>query len=330
MRSTGLVRFVFPALFCLLAGLCCLAYPWRLAFTASPVINTSDRRQFEARCLPGFIHQRPDSRELLAFRAKISRAIPLNASEMDRAIALRKWCRAQHTGSWGNDAVDTEDPQVLLDAQRRGLDAQCRTYAYVFLGVLLAAGFDARVVSAAGGVYDSDESHTLVEVWICDLKKWVLMDSMFNTIFLVHGQPASLMEVRDALIGGVVPGRVVLERNGAATEPVPVLDASFAAMFQQLYYSTTNAVFDGYRVRLFGPKRISFLHYAPAGEEPYPQAWKQALLVSGVAFSMPVFVLVVRAAACLRVRTPARRRRPRRALAEAARQPGLDNRTPLA
>jgi len=41
----------------------------------------------------------------------------------------------------------------------------------------------------------------------------------------------------------------------------------------------SNAIFDGYAVRILGPKRISFLHYSR--EAAYPQLRKQLLLGAG-------------------------------------------------
>ncbi len=46
-----------------------------------------------------------------------------------------------------------------------------------------------------------------------------------------------------------------------------------------LFIAMSNAVFDGYAVRIAGRKRISFLHYSR--EAAYPEFRKQVLLGAG-------------------------------------------------
>ena len=108
--------------------------------------------------------------------------------DLQKAIAVRKWSHAQQIGGWGENNNSSEDPLLLLHRQRLGVPGSCRRFAYVLAGGLLAAGFDSRVVGVSRGLNDSDNGHTLVEVWISKPGKSVLMDSMFDTMFLVDGR----------------------------------------------------------------------------------------------------------------------------------------------
>ena len=269
------LEYLSAALVSWAIALCCAVYARRLVCTRVPVLNVSDRAVFTARSLAGFIRQNPAAPKMRAFRTEVASVIKPNMSDLETAIAIRNWCRSQQTGDWGTIDISSEDPKLLLDRQRRGISGACRRFAYVFAGALLAAGLDCRVVMVSPTVYKSNSGHTIVEVWISELSKWVVMDSMYNAMLLVDGEPASLLEVHEVLTGGD-PGRMKFARNGAVSEPTSTLDSDYVAMFEHLFYSMTNALFDGYQVKLFSSKRIAFAHYVRRGGEPYPEGAKQA------------------------------------------------------
>lgn len=247
-------------------ALCCFSLAGRLVCTKARVININDSALLVSRNLPGFISQRMDAPRLRVFRSEVAEIVKPNTGDLEKAIALRKWCRSQQTGDWEGNDNSSEDPGQLLARQRHGISRSCRRFAYVFAGALLASGLDSRIVSLTSGIYDSSNSHTLVEVWIQEINKWVVMDSMYNTALFVDRKPPSLIEVHDAIRAD--PARVTFERNGSTTEPTPRLDDNYIALFQHLWCAMTNALFDGYRVSLFGSKRIEFTHFVHPGGEP--------------------------------------------------------------
>ena len=241
------------------------------------MINISNADLLTRRQLPEFVNQNPNNSSLLAFRGELSEITKHKSPDLMEAIAIRKWCRAQQIGGWSRDDNSSENPKILLTRQRCGVPGSCRRFAYVFAAALLAGGLDSRIVNVGEGIYDSSANHTLVEVWIRELHKWVLMDSMYNTMFLVDEKPASLIELY-----GVISShnweRVRFERSGSVTEPHPTLNVNFRQLFHHLFYPMTNALFDGYRVSLFARKRIAVTHFTAPGGESYPEFLKEGLL----------------------------------------------------
>ena len=270
-----------------LVGLCFLAisvgsvvYPWALICTKTKVTNLSDRSDLCKRDLPGFIWQNPNSPQLMAFQSQLAGALPDGIANLEKAIALRKWCREQQIGPWDTNDNSSEDPLKLLVRQRQGVSGTCRRFAYVFAGALTAAGLDARVVAAQSGLYNWDRArHTMVEVWIPDLEQWVLMDSMFNVTYRVDGKPASLLEVHDAANTSGW-SRIALDRDGSTSEPTPSISFHLP-IFQHLLYSMSNAYFDGYRVSYCSLKRLAFVHFADYGRRHYPESVKNSLSYAG-------------------------------------------------
>ena len=123
------------------------------------------------------------------------------------------------------------------------------------VGAAEAAGLDARVVVATFTFWKSPgtEGHVMTEVWIPELKKWVLMDAMWDLTFTVNGVPASALEIYNSVRRN--PGSISAIRSLSC----PYIDKrAFRREFTHLYVATTNALFDGYRVEFLGKRPINF------------------------------------------------------------------------
>jgi hypothetical protein len=169
-------------------------------------------------------------------------------------------------------AVDHEDPHRLLREQRSGLPGACRRFSYILLGALLSAGFDARLLFFASSPYRRQVFlHAIVEVWIGELGQWVLLDPTYDCIMMIEGRAASAMELRNVVENGDLT-QVAFDRNGSALKPVPQAKF-FYKCCRHLFLGLSNAVFDGYGVRMFGAKRIHFLHYGKL--KKYPELSKR-------------------------------------------------------
>lgn len=158
------------------------------------------------------------------------------------------------------------------------MPGSCRRFSYILLGALLSAGFDARIVCFTRSLHRrSAESHVGVEVWIEELTQWVFLDPTFDTMVQVHGKLASAIELHDAIADGRLD-EMAFDRSGVTLEPHPKTEV-YGRYCRHLFVAMSNAVFDGYAVRMVGPKRISFLHYS--NEAAYPELRKQLLLLVG-------------------------------------------------
>ena len=275
-------------LVCLLAGTVatfCTASLSTFTFTKAFVQNTSDRNAFSTKRPPGFINQKVDSKRLNNFRKYVSAHTGKSPGSLDKAISLRRWARDQQSDNpeaWLPPYLDdSEDPESLLGQQRQGYHSACRRFSYILTGALLSEGFDARVVYASEDFLKNGQHHTLVEVWIEDLRKWVLLDPTLDTLILVNGIPASLLEIFSSVSTNPDMHLISFRRDGSPHKPAPTL-AAYKKIFRHIFIANTNAIFDGYGMRLFGTKRISFLHFSGDGIESYPQVKKEFLLICGM------------------------------------------------
>ncbi len=120
------------------------------------------------------------------------------ATEMERFVALRDWCR--HTAPRGWDSGRTDwcppfDALVILETNQepRAL-CMCTHYTTLMVETAAALGYVGRHVIL--------DHHCVAELWCNDLRKWVLMDTgnsedpERNCHFEHKGVPLNALEIR--------------------------------------------------------------------------------------------------------------------------------------
>lgn len=269
----------------------------RISFLRSSVANIYTPEFFRKRVPPGFIPQDRHSSRLHLFR----RYLPnVGTPSLASAIAVRHWVRSQQASgsSWTPHSPtllerlkgDLDDPLSILNAQRGGAWAVCRQFSYLMVGAAESAGLDARVIIATSTFWKlpGAEGHVMTEVWIPELKKWVLMDPMWDLTFTLNGIPASALEIYHA----------VRQNRGHSIRAIgnlscPYIDkTALRREFTHLYISMTNALFDGYRVEFLGRKSINFAHLVTPSSPRYPDLEKVGAMFFGfLATAVSLFTL---------------------------------------
>jgi hypothetical protein len=261
----------------------CVYFLSQMVVVRAKVYDSLDPLEFSARRLPEFVQQNRSSKSLVEFRGHLDDILSLEYPDsLSKAVAIRHWVRRQQSQDqsvWSRPVtVNHEDPHRLLQEQRRGIPGSCRRFCYILAGALLSAGLDARIVSFTSSLSRRRaRRHVVVEVLIEELGKWVLLDPTFDTLVLVDGRLASALELQEVVVGGRLAA-IAFERNGSTLAPHPKPEI-YGHYCRHLFMAMSNAIFDGYSVRLLGRKRISFLHYSREGA--YPQLRKQFLLGAG-------------------------------------------------
>jgi hypothetical protein len=259
-----------------------------LYFFKSLVVNVSDPDFFQVKKPEGFIWQELQSPRLQIFRAELPDKLKFSRPSLQKAIAICHWVRMQQAGgeSWIPHHLtlrdrfrgDSEDPTVILQAQRNGFSAVCKRFAYLMVGAAESTGMQARVITFTDGFSKPNGvGHVITEIWVPELRKWVLMDPMWDLMFTINGAPASAMDIYTAVHNGKVRS-ILTAHHGTlqnVTDPLGV-----KREFQHLYVAMSNAVFDGYQVCFSCDKPITFAHLSSGSNPSYPTALK------GTAFAL--------------------------------------------
>jgi len=98
-----------------------------------------------------------------------------------------------------NQMASKSDPLTILREAQKGGRFICREYAIVMAGVAAAYGMPARVVNLLPREVETrSEAHSAAEVWLDDLKKWVLADRQYGAIGELDGIPLNAIELQAA------------------------------------------------------------------------------------------------------------------------------------
>ncbi len=226
---------------------------------------------------------------LQILRRQLPASLLVTKGRLEEAVAIRHWVRLQqqdgaswqahHISFWERVNGGSEDPLVLLAGQRNGASAVCKSFSYLLAGVAEASGMRARPMVVADS-FDKycRVSHAMTELWVPQVSRWVLMDSMKDVLYALNNEPASALDIYNAVHAGHLASIRTICFNG---ESRPVDPSYISSLFQHLYIGMTNAVFDGYQVCFACSKPITFAHLSNDFSPDYPTAGKQIGLATG-------------------------------------------------
>jgi CubicO group peptidase (beta-lactamase class C family)/transglutaminase-like putative cysteine protease len=144
----------------------------------------------------------PADPRLAAMRREfgIDAAVAGAKDDLDRLIRLARWV----SGRWEhspNQVASKPDPVTILREAQKGGRFICRDYAIVMAGVAAAYGLPARVVNLLPrDVETRSESHSVAEVWLGGLQKWVLADGQYGAVGELAGLPLNAVELQAAFV----------------------------------------------------------------------------------------------------------------------------------
>ena len=149
---------------------------------------------------PRYFHFEPDSERIPIFRNELS---PLIKNEIDEfKIALKV---ARYVTDICSDnyqpvrALKWDSPEGMLAQVREGASANCFHRAILLSSYLSSLGIKSRLWTLENDNFNA-VSHSVNEVYIPGLKKWVFMDVMFGFYVVEKGIPLSFLEFRERLL----------------------------------------------------------------------------------------------------------------------------------
>ncbi|MFQ6674681.1 MAG: hypothetical protein ACE5GH_07890, partial [Fidelibacterota bacterium] len=110
------------------------------------------------------------------------------------------------------------------------------------------------------------QGHYIAEAWVRELRKWVAVDPLYNTIYTVQGLPASVLEIHNAFFVDSTLGAPIVERNGAKTNPDPEQYNGLQNWY--VHFQVVNRTdFDEYGIPLWG-KKLQFINWVDEVSPP--------------------------------------------------------------
>lgn len=150
-----------------------------------------------------FQYSAPGTDYLVRFREMygLDEAMGSASTDLERVAALSRWVhnRLEHDG---RQDLKTRDAFAILRAAMLGKSVQCVEFGAVLTTALNAVGIPARPLFLKAANSDTRASaggHALTEAWLPDQGKWVMVDSQFDIVPLLNGEPVNAVELQQAL-----------------------------------------------------------------------------------------------------------------------------------
>lgn len=123
-------------------------------------------------------------------------------SDSARALRLLKWTHDQWEHNGMNEPKKRDALSILEEVKKEGKQFRCVEYGIVATAALNAFGLPARVLGLKMKDVETIEGgagHVLLEVYLPDMKKWVLMDGQWDAMPVLNGVPLNAVEFQQAI-----------------------------------------------------------------------------------------------------------------------------------
>ncbi|MGZ2370433.1 transglutaminase-like domain-containing protein [Ancylomarina sp. YFZ004] len=142
-----------------------------------------------------------DYLNLLRSKYPIDSLVKDTKSDTEKAQNIMNWVHNQWQHN-GNNQPKKSDAISILEEVKQGKNFRCVEYGIVTTACLNAIGLKARTLSLRTKDVETRKygaGHVLLEVYLNDLKKWVLLDPQWNIIPVLNGIPLNAVEFQKAI-----------------------------------------------------------------------------------------------------------------------------------
>ncbi len=122
-------------------------------------------------------------------------------SDLERIRIICDWVHRQWRHN-SNSTPEKNDPLAILKKAASGFDFSCLEYASVTAGCLNSLGIRSRIVDLLPKDYNERETglvHVVVEAYLNDKRKWVMVDAQWNAVPMVKNYPLNCIELQTVI-----------------------------------------------------------------------------------------------------------------------------------
>lgn len=123
------------------------------------------------------------------------------ANDTEKALRMVNWVHKQWKHNGANEPSKPDALTILAEA-KEGKNFRCVEYGIVTAAALNAIGLPARTMGLKMKDVETIESgagHVLLEVYLPDLQKWVMLDGQFDVMPVLNNVPLNAVEFQKAI-----------------------------------------------------------------------------------------------------------------------------------
>lgn len=138
---------------------------------------------------------------LLHSKYSINSLVKDAKTDTERTLKILHWAHNQWQHNGGNEPQKSDALSILEEA-KKGKNFRCVEYSIVTAACLNAIGLKARVLNLMTKDAETTQygaGHVLLEVFLNDLKKWVLIDGQWDAMPMLNNVPLNAVEFQKAI-----------------------------------------------------------------------------------------------------------------------------------
>lgn len=138
---------------------------------------------------------------LLRSKYPIDSLIKDTKTDTEKTLKILHWVHNQWQHN-GNNEPRKRDAISILEEVKEGKNFRCVEYSIVATACLNAVGLKARTLGLQTKDVETRQygaGHVVVEVFLNDLKKWVLIDGQWDAMPVLNGIPLNAVEFQKAI-----------------------------------------------------------------------------------------------------------------------------------
>lgn len=139
--------------------------------------------------------------DLLLSKYRIDTLITNAKSDTEKAFKILNWVHRQWAHD-GNNEPKKNDAISILEEVKEGKNFRCVEYGIVATACLNAVGLKARTLGLKTKDVETRQygaGHVLLEVYLKDLQKWVLLDGQWDAMPFLKNIPLNAVEFQKAI-----------------------------------------------------------------------------------------------------------------------------------
>lgn len=151
---------------------------------------------------PEYFHFEPESDNLSTFRTEITPVVKERNDEFEKVLRVARYVMDISSGKiQPHLSLKWDSPEGILRQIREGAGANCFHRAILFSTYLSSIGVKSRLWALENECFN-DVAHSINEVYVKNLKKWVFIDVMYGFYATSHGRALSFLEFREMILRG--------------------------------------------------------------------------------------------------------------------------------
>ncbi|WP_207497156.1 transglutaminase-like domain-containing protein [Aridibaculum aurantiacum] len=132
---------------------------------------------------------------------QLDKVVENKQTETEKALALLHWVHSQWKHDGDNEPKKSDALSILAEV-KEGKNFRCVEYGIVGTAAMNAMGMPARVLALKTKDVETTEygaGHVLMEVFLKEHNKWVLMDGQFDVMPVLNNVPLNAVEFQHAI-----------------------------------------------------------------------------------------------------------------------------------